>query len=156
MFAVPGGDRAQVIDAPGRGGRPSDVVFSHTFDNVRPSLLHLIAAGLVCRGVERLGREQVEPCYLFAAAMFRILAGKDYVTEETRRLEKRPPGGVSRWLGGGRTEEHSQFIALLSRKDVQGDIATREREAFRIRRELLEATEARHRREKETLAGGRR
>ncbi|RPD56516.1 hypothetical protein L226DRAFT_531344 [Lentinus tigrinus ALCF2SS1-7] len=155
LFAVPVGDRAQVIDAPGKGGRPSEVVFSHTFDDHAPSLVDLIAAGLVLRSVEKLGRDQVEPCYLFAAAMFRIVAGKEYVAAETRRLERTPESCASRWFGGGRAAEHSRCLALLTQKDVQDDIATREKEVFRRRRELQAATEARQRYGKE-MGNGKR
>ncbi|KAI0699737.1 hypothetical protein C8T65DRAFT_297455 [Cerioporus squamosus] len=154
LFAVPAGDRAQVIDAPGKGGRPSDIVFTHTFDDHGPSLPHLIATGLVLRRVEKLGRNQVEQCYLFAVAVFRMLAGKELIAAETRRMEKMPSSRVNRWFGGGRTMEYSQCLALLNQPDIRNDIEATEREIFRRLSELRVTTQAMPMREKEM--GGQR
>ncbi|TFK83104.1 hypothetical protein K466DRAFT_655402 [Polyporus arcularius HHB13444] len=142
IFAVPAGDRAKVIDAPGRGGRTSDIVFSHTFDDHGPSLLHLIATGLVLRNVDKLGVGQVEQCYLFAVAMFRILVGKDFVDAETRRLEQTPSSHANKWFGGGRTKEYSRCLALIKQEDVRGDVEAVEKQITRKLRELQVATEA--------------
>lgn len=151
LFAVPAGDRAQVIDAPGRGGRPGDIVFTHSFDDHDRSLLALIATGLVLRSA-KLGGDQVEQCYLFAAAMFRILAGSEWITAETRRIKKTPPSRISRWFGGGRTMEYSRCLALLNQQDVRGNIEAREKETSRKLRELQVAIESRRMGEKDVGA----
>ena len=130
LFPAPAGDRAKVIDAPSRAVQQSDIIFTHTFAHNGPSLLQLIAAGLVFRNVEKLGRGQVEPCYLFAAAMFRVLAGREYVAAERRKLGSPPPNKAGGCFGGGRAAGQSQFLALFGQQDVQDDMGKKEGEVF--------------------------